>query len=145
MWIDIPEDGGLWEKWRGWQQQEMGMMSVKDGEAQRSTEQLSSQEDGKSQQWGSPDRNRLSMRGSAYQWCCANPCQKVGKGYQGIPTLLRSGQLPPHSWRFALDDLQRVPSNSQLFSDSINFHLSVLNVLQLVLHMSSVGTWRMTE
>lgn len=44
---------------------------------------------------GCPDRNRLSVRGSAYQWCCANPWQKEGKGYQGIPTLVRSGQLPP--------------------------------------------------
>lgn len=48
MWIDIPEDGGLWEKWRGWQE-EMGMISVRDWEAQRSTEQCSCQEDDKSQ------------------------------------------------------------------------------------------------
>lgn len=50
MWIDIPEDGRLWEKWRGWQQQEMGMLSVRVGEAERSAEQLPCQEDDKSQQ-----------------------------------------------------------------------------------------------
>lgn len=28
---------------------------------------------------GHPDRNRLSVKGSAYQGCCANPWQKEEK------------------------------------------------------------------